>query len=62
VREHIPKKMGNFEEPISTDKKFDNTHDRINGVRRDELFVTENRLYGTAKNPADNLPKIGRRT
>ena len=31
VREHIPKRHLNFEEPIKTDKKFDNTTDRIYG-------------------------------
>jgi hypothetical protein len=46
VKEHIPKKHLNFEEPIKTTKKFDNTHDRIYGNRRDELMFTENYLYG----------------
>ena len=31
TKEHIPKKHLNFEEPIKTDKVFDNTHDRIYG-------------------------------
>ena len=62
TKEHIPKKHLNFEEPIKTDKVFDNTHNRINGERRDELMITENRLYGTGKNPADSLPKVGKRT
>lgn len=52
----------NFEEPIKTDKKFDNTHDRIHGERRDELMFTENYYYGKARNAADELPKVGRRT
>jgi hypothetical protein len=34
--EHIPKKACNFEEPIIHDKKFDNTTDRIHGVRVEE--------------------------
>lgn len=62
VKEHIPKKHLNFEQPIVTDKKFDNTHDRIHGERRDELMFTENFLYGKSKNEADQLPKVGRRT
>jgi len=33
IREHIPKKCGNFEEPIKTEKVFDNTGDRIYGKR-----------------------------
>jgi len=35
VREHIPKRHLNFEEPIITTKKFDNTHNRIYGERKD---------------------------
>jgi len=62
VKEHIPKRHLQFEEPIKTDKKFDNTHDRIYGERRDELMYTENYYYGRSKNPADELPKVGRRT
>lgn len=52
----------NFEEPIITNKKFDNTHDRIHGERREELMYTENYYYGKSKNAADELPKVGRRT
>jgi hypothetical protein len=62
VKEHIPKKHLQFEEPIRTDKRFDNTHDRIYGQRRDELMLTENFHYGKAKNAADDLPSVGKRT
>ena len=62
IKEHIPKKHLNFEEPIKHDKKFDNTHDRIHGERRDELMYTENHFYGKSKNAADDLPRKGRRT
>jgi hypothetical protein len=62
VKEHIPKKHLDFENPIKTDKKFDNTHDRIHGVRKDEIMDTENYQYGTSSNPADALPKYGKRT
>ena len=51
-----------FEEPIKNNKKFDNTHDRIYGERRDELMFSESYHYGKAKNAADDLPKVGRRT
>lgn len=54
-REHIPKKTGNLEEPINNNKHFDNTHDRIHGIRRDEGLTTFNREYGVSKNPADGL-------
>lgn len=33
IKEHIPKRHLNFEEPIKTDKQFDNTHNRIHGLR-----------------------------
>ena len=62
MREHIPKKHLNFEEPIKTDKRFDNTHNRIYGQRRDELMFSENYLYGKSKNAADELPSVGKRT
>jgi hypothetical protein len=32
VREHIPKRHLDFENPIKTDKVFDNTVDRIHGI------------------------------
>jgi hypothetical protein len=31
MREHIPKKHLDFENPINTDKRFDNTVNRIYG-------------------------------
>ncbi len=62
MKEHIPKKHLQFEEPITNNKKFDNTHDRIYGERRDELMFTENYYYGKSKNAADEQPKVGRRT
>lgn len=61
VKEHIPKRHLDFENPI-TGKTFDNTYDRINGVTRPEAMITENREYGTAKNAADYLPMVGRKT
>jgi hypothetical protein len=62
VRDHIPKRCGNFEEPIKTNKVFDNTSDRIYGHRQFAQVDTESRLIGSGHNPADDLPKIGRKT
>jgi hypothetical protein len=62
MKEHIPKKHLNFEEPIKSDKVFDNTFSRIHGERKPEPMFSETSLIGTSKNPADNLPKIGRKT
>lgn len=61
-REHIPKKHGDLENPIVHNKQYDVTADRIHGERRDDFLKTNNHEYGKAYNPADNLPKIGRRT
>lgn len=35
LREHIPKRWGNLEEPIKNDKVFDDTKPRINGQTKD---------------------------
>ena len=59
VKEHIPKRHLNFEEPIKTTKKFDNTHDRIHGYRTDELMYSENYHYGKGYNKADAIPRVG---
>ena len=61
VKEHIPKKHLDFENPIRNEKVFDNTHDRIYGEKKDELMYSENFHYGKGKNPADALPKVGRK-
>ena len=59
--EHIPKRMGDFENPISHDKVFDNTHDRIHGPRQDQLYFHYNHSYGATVNPVDSFPKTGKR-
>jgi hypothetical protein len=61
LREHIPKKHGNLEEKITTEKVFDLTSDRIYGERVDEAMRSENYDYGRSTNPADSIPKVGRR-
>ena len=62
AREHIPKKHLDFENPVKTDKVFDNTANRVYGEPRQELFGTHNTEYGTGKNKADNLAHMGRKT
>ena len=59
VREHVPKKHLNFEEPIRNTRHFDNTHDRIYGEKKQETMYSQNYLYGRGVNPADALPKVG---
>jgi hypothetical protein len=62
VREHIPKRLGNFEEPIKNTTAMDNTTLRIYGELKDIPMSTEGSLIGTGKNPADSLPRHGRKT
>ena len=64
MKEHIPKRHLDFENPIATDKVFDNTSNRIYGDRNQPApFVSEmHGLIGKSYNPADNLAKVGRKT
>ena len=61
-REHIPKKHLDFENPINTEKVFDNTSNRVYGESRPETMTTNNLEYGTGKNSADGIAMIGRKT
>ncbi len=62
VKEHIPKRHLDFENPILTDKVFDNTSNRIYGEKQVQPMLTETYHIGKSFNPADSLPKIGERT
>ena len=64
MKEHIPKRHLDFENAIATDKVFDNTSGRIYGDRNQPApFVSEMQgQIGKSYNPADNLPKVGRKT
>ena len=62
VKEHIPKRHLDFENPIVTDKVFDNTSSRIYGEKLIQPMLTETYYIGKSVNPADSLPKIGERT
>jgi hypothetical protein len=59
--QHIPKRTGNLENPITHEKVFDDTHDRIHGPREDEAYFHYNHSYGATKNPVDDFPKMGKR-
>jgi len=41
---------------------FDNTSDRIYGVKEPQPMVSESYFIGKSSNPADNLAKVGRKT
>ena len=60
TKTHIPKRHLNFEEPIQG-KEFDNTTNRIYGESNQQLMTTNNTEYGTGKNKADGVAKIGRK-
>lgn len=62
MKEHIPKKHLDLENPIVTDKRFDSTADRIYGESRPEIMRPTCLDYGTGKNPADAMPRVGRKT
>ena len=62
VREHIPKKHCNFDEPIVSDKPLDNTNQRIFGEKLHAPMFSETSTIGKAVNPADALPKAGKKT
>lgn len=62
MREHIPKKHLNFDEPIKTDKVFDNTTLRVYGEQRPEIMSTWNSEYGRSKNAADSIARVGKKT
>jgi len=59
TKEHIPKKHGDLENPITHEKVFDNTKNWINGKTEDLLINSTNSEYGKAWNPALELATIG---
>lgn len=61
MKEHIPKKHGDLENPIITDKVFDNTSNRIYGELNPQPMISETYHIGKSTNPADNLAKAGRK-
>lgn len=58
MREHIPKRHLDFENPIQA-KAFDNTKDRIHGVQVNDPFVASSSVWGTTRNPASDIPRVG---
>jgi hypothetical protein len=61
IREHIPKKHLDFENPIRG-KVFDSTSDRVCGESRQEILMSFNQQYGTGKNKADSFATMGKKT
>ena len=61
MREHIPKKHLDFENPIKTDKRFDNTVQRIYGLEDQQKYETYNYSYGTNRKSTSDIPRLGRK-
>ena len=61
MKEHIPKRHLNFEEPIEGAKSYDLTQDRIYGERPHPNMGTETGTIGAGFNPADNLARVGKK-
>ena len=61
TKTHIPKRHLDFENPIEG-KTFDNTNQRIYGESNQQLMTTNNTEYGTGRNAADGVARIGRKT
>ena len=62
MRQHIPKKHCNFDEPIVNKTKMDSTTDRIYGQLNTVKMEAESSKWGTGKNPASELPTHGTKT
>lgn len=62
MREHIPKRHHDFENPVITDKVFDNTNARIYGERLNTNMMPTSYDWGTGKNPAHHIPRVGLKT
>lgn len=62
MREHIPKRHLDFENPIVTDKAFDNTKARIYGEKVNTLLQPTSYDWGTGKNAALDIPRVGLKT
>jgi hypothetical protein len=62
MREHIPKKHLDFENPINSGKRFDNTVSRVYGEDMQQIYGTHNTSYGVDKNAADGIARVGRKT
>ncbi len=62
MREHIPKRHLDFENPIQTDKVFDNTNARIYGEKFNTNMQPTSYDWGTGKNAASEIPRVGLKT
>ena len=60
MMQHCPKKHLDFENPISNPNKVD-TSQRILGEKYFSEFTSTASGIGAGKNPASDLPKIGRK-
>ena len=59
--QHVPKKHLDFENPISNNPNKIETKSRIFGENQASEMSTETKTIGTGRNPADSLPKVGKK-
>jgi len=62
MREHIPKRHLDFENPLNTNKQFDSTVHRIYGEIMNSATNPTSTAWGTGKNPANDIARVGRKT
>jgi hypothetical protein len=62
VKSHIPKRHLDFDNPPATGGPSDNTTERIYGELKPQPMTTQSAIVGSGYNPADDLPKVGRKT
>lgn len=62
MREHIPKRHLDFDNAIITDKVFDNTNSRIYGGKFNTNMHPTSSDWGTGRNPAAEIPRVGLKT
>jgi hypothetical protein len=62
MREHIPKRHLDFDNANITDKVFDNTNARIYGGKWNTNMYPTSSDWGTGRNPANEIPRVGLKT
>lgn len=58
MREHIPKRHLDWENPIQC-KTFDDTNCRIYGKRQEPEFHATSSTWGNGQNAASQIPRVG---
>lgn len=62
MRQHIPKRHLDWDNPVVNTQKMDSTVDRIYGALNPQPMISESYAIGKGTNPADNMAKFGKKT